>query len=300
MRVQASDPKPEVAAPAPAAVPSPPSRYPRSELWLRLASALLLLPLVIALIAWGGLPFAVLVGAVAGCAVFEVCAMALRPLPWVAWLAVLAAALLPVLGALYPGRHEVLLGGYAAASLAVVGAGFVSALAARDPLAAAPRAIWMPASLAYCALPLCLIAALRTGRDGVWWVVLACALTWMNDTGAYFAGRAFGRHKLLPIVSPKKTWEGFAGGWLASIAAAFAVKACGFQDLALDDCLVLGLAAGIAGPLGDLSESLLKRSLGVKDSGRILPGHGGILDRIDALLFNGVLVFAYADALGRL
>jgi phosphatidate cytidylyltransferase len=141
---------------------------------------------------------------------------------------------------------------------------------------------------------------LRLGRDGLWWVVLACALTWLDDTGAYFAGRAFGRHKLLPKVSPKKTWEGFAGGWLASLAAAFAVRAIGFHALSVVDCLVLGLLAGIVGPTGDLSESLLKRSLDVKDSGRILPGHGGILDRIDALLFNGVLVFVYADALGRL
>ncbi len=95
----------------------------------------------------------------------------------------------------------------------------------------------MTASVVYCALPLGLIALLRLGRDGLWWVILACTVTWMNDTGAYFVGRAFGRHKLFPKVSPKKTWEGFIGGGLASVASAFVVRASGFQALTLADCV---------------------------------------------------------------
>jgi len=272
----------------------------KPELGLRLLSAAILLPIAIVLIVRGGLPFAVLVGVVAGCSVYEVCAMALRPLPKVAWIAVLAGAALPIFGGLHPGDFEPLLRGFAGACLLVLGAGFVSALVAENPPAAVSRSIWMVTGLAYCALPLGLIGLLRMGRDGAWWVLLACTVTWMNDTGAYFAGRAFGRHKLVPKVSPNKTWEGFVGGTIASVASALAVKAVGFHALTLADCLVIGLLAAFFGPLGDLSESLLKRSLGVKDSSRLIPGHGGVLDRIDALLFNGVLVFAYADALGRL
>ncbi len=271
-----------------------------SDLAVRLGSALVLLPLAISLILVGGLPFAALVGVVAACSVYEVCAMALRPLPAVAWVAILSAGGLPIYSALHPGTLEPLLLAFAAACLLSLGAGFVSSLAAENPLAAVSRAVWMTAGLTYCALPLGLIGELRMGRDGLWWVFLACTVTWMNDTGAYFAGRAFGRHKLLPVVSPKKTWEGFVGGSVASVVSAFAVKAVGFQTLTIADCLAIGVLAAILGPLGDLSESLLKRSLDVKDSGRLIPGHGGVLDRIDALLFNGVLVFAYADALGRL
>ena len=272
----------------------------RSDLAVRLASAFVLLPIVIVLIIRGGMGFALLVGVVAGCSVYEICAMALRPMPSVAWVAILSGAALPIYSDLHPGSLEPLLLGFATGCLLALGAGFVSALAADNPPAAVSRAIWMTAGLAYCALPLGLIGLLRQGRDGLWWVILACTVTWMNDTGAYFAGRAFGRHKLLPKVSPKKTWEGFFGGGAASVASAWVVKAIGFQALTLGDCLAIGLLGGVLGPLGDLSESLLKRSLDVKDSGRLIPGHGGVLDRIDALLFNGVLVFAYADALGRL
>ncbi len=181
-----------------------------------------------------------------------------------------------------------------------MGLGFGSALLAEDPPAAAARAVWLPAALVYCALPMSLIGLLRMGNNGPWWVVLACSVTWLNDTGAYFAGRAFGRHKMLPKASPKKTWEGFAGGMAASLASAFAVRAVGFHALTPVDCVAIGIPAGILGPMGDLSESILKRALGVKDSGNLFPGHGGMLDRIDALLFNAVFIFAYASARGYL
>jgi phosphatidate cytidylyltransferase len=278
----------------------PPTPRRRGELALRLVSAFVLLPIVMALIARGGVPFALLLGAVAACSVYEVCAMALQPFPRVAWVAVLSAAALPVFSRLRPDPFSALLLGFALASLLSMGAGFGSALLSEDPPAALPRPIWMGASLIYCALPLGLIGLLRASPEGGWWVLLACTVTWMNDTGAYFAGRAFGRHKLLPKVSPRKTWEGFLGGLAASIASALILRGLGFHALSFWECGVLGLLAGVIGPMGDLSESLLKRALGFKDSGRLMPGHGGILDRIDALLFNAVLVFAFASVLGRL
>ncbi len=266
------------------------------ELVLRIVSAAVLIPLLIGLIALGGRAFDVLVAVVAALSVFEVCAMAMRPLPPVAMLAVVSAALLPLCAPF--GLH--LFTALAVLLLICVFGGLQAGLWGKGDLAAGvARVPWLVFSLAYAALPLALVAQLRGFSGGDWWVVLLLSITWMNDTGAYFAGRAFGRHRLMPRVSPSKTWEGFAGGLLFSLGAAFAVRAIGFPGLTVPDCLFLGVAAGIVGPSGDLAESSLKRSFGVKDSGKVLPGHGGILDRIDALLFTAPLVYFFALATQR-
>jgi phosphatidate cytidylyltransferase len=130
--------------------------------------------------------------------------------------------------------------------------------------------------------------------EGPRWVLTAIAATFANDTGAYFAGRALGRHKLYPVISPGKTVEGALGGLGASVGALFLIRATFFPSLTVGDCLLVALPAGVLGPVGDLVESMLKRSAGVKDSGRLIPGHGGLLDRLDALLFVGAWVFVYA------
>ena len=122
--------------------------------------------------------------------------------------------------------------------------------------------------------------------DGFWVALGLMLAIWASDTFAYFAGRAFGKHPLFPRVSPKKTWEGAVGGFAgAAVVAAFLVL--GPLDGVLDawDGAVLAVSAGVLGPLGDLFESLLKRSVDVKDSGALLPGHGGVLDRFDAMAF---------------
>lgn len=144
-----------------------------------------------------------------------------------------------------------------------------------------------------------LLAALPLlhARMGSAWVALAIAVTFGNDTGAYFTGRALGRHKLAPAISPGKTVEGALGGLVASLAVVFAARALFMSTLSLRDCVMIGLPAAIVGPAGDLVESLLKRAAGAKDSGKLLPGHGGILDRIDALLFVGAYVCLYATQL---
>jgi phosphatidate cytidylyltransferase len=117
------------------------------------------------------------------------------------------------------------------------------------------------------------------------------------DTVAYLVGRLVGRHKLAPALSPGKTWEGFIGGTLAAVAVAFfALYEQGFLTIA--ESILLGLAVALAGAAGDLFESALKRDLQVKDSGRLLGGHGGMLDRIDALLFAGPAAFYVVLALG--
>lgn len=126
---------------------------------------------------------------------------------------------------------------------------------------------------------------------GAAWVFLVLAITWIQDSAAYFVGRSIGRTRMAPILSPKKTWEGFAGGLVASIlTAAVAVPLLGLP-ISLLSAALIGAAAGIAGPLGDLGESLIKRQVGVKDSGTLIPGHGGILDRMDSLLFTAPVIY---------
>lgn len=139
------------------------------------------------------------------------------------------------------------------------------------------------------------LALLRrdAGDEGPAFVVLALMLSWLSDTGAYFAGRFLGKHKLYEAVSPKKTVEGALGGLAFAIVGALLAHFFYLKSLPLTDGLVLAVVAGAIGQAGDLGESLLKRSVGVKDSGGIVPGHGGILDRVDALLVTGTLTYLY-------
>lgn len=119
-----------------------------------------------------------------------------------------------------------------------------------------------------------------------WLVLIMFAMIWLNDTGAYCAGSALGRHKMFPRLSPKKSWEGFAGGLLCCVLAGWVAFRCfNTADLELWRWMVLGVVVCLFSTWGDLFESLLKRNAGVKDSGNLIPGHGGILDRIDSLLF---------------
>jgi phosphatidate cytidylyltransferase len=124
-------------------------------------------------------------------------------------------------------------------------------------------------------------------------LTLFLAIIMMSDTGAYFAGRALGRHKLAPRVSPAKTVEGSIGGLVASIGAAVASKYIFFPELPIPDAVVLGAVIGVLGQVGDLCESLLKRGSDVKDAASILPGHGGFLDRLDSMLLNAPVFYYY-------
>ncbi|PJA07281.1 MAG: phosphatidate cytidylyltransferase [Flavobacteriales bacterium CG_4_10_14_0_2_um_filter_32_8] len=117
-------------------------------------------------------------------------------------------------------------------------------------------------------------------------------LLWTNDTGAYLSGRYFGKHKLFERISPKKTWEGSIGGGILTISIA-SVLSIYFTHLTLINWIIISILIAVFASLGDLVESMLKRSLGVKDSGKILPGHGGILDRFDGLLLSVPFVYSY-------
>jgi phosphatidate cytidylyltransferase len=139
--------------------------------------------------------------------------------------------------------------------------------------------LWVP----FCAS---FVGLLLAREDGRWLVMAVVALTVSGDIGAYAFGRPFGRHKLAPTVSPGKTWEGVAGGLLTVLVLAASVTAPLVPSLDLVDALLLGAVCVAAGTLGDLSESLVKRDLGVKDLGTVLPGHGGIMDRVDAMILS--------------
>ena len=136
--------------------------------------------------------------------------------------------------------------------------------------------------------------SLRSLPDGQWWVLLALPAVWFADSGAYFIGSAWGRHKLSPRLSPKKTWEGYLGGILSSVALT-ALFAALWQMVAPHVGItplrgaLMGLVMGIFPTLGDLGESMIKRQVGLKDSGSLLPGHGGFFDRVDSWLWAAVL-----------
>ena len=153
--------------------------------------------------------------------------------------------------------------------------------------------LWLSASLIVAAA-LASGLALRESDDGLAWLGYAILITFASDTAAYAVGSLTGRHQLAPSISPSKTWEGAVGGIIgaAAVSAAFAVFA-ELDALPLATAIPLGAALSVLGQLGDLGESRLKRKAGVKDSGSLLPGHGGVLDRLDSLLpiLPAVLVY---------
>jgi len=147
--------------------------------------------------------------------------------------------------------------------------------------------LYLPLLLGHLAL----LRGLPFGRE---WIFLVLIVVMAGDTAAYFTGVTLGRRKLYPPISPNKSIEGALGGLAGSLVGALAAKLGFFPVLTFLDCLFLGLFLGVLGQLGDLFESMIKRSFGVKDSGTIIPGHGGILDRLDSLLFAFPPAYYYA------
>ena len=289
------------------------------NLIVRVVTALVLLPLVLWLIWKGGLAFAILIAVAAG-----MCALELNLLPSslpapdpagkksvvqeeieeleLESAVVTGAGIASVAGAvLLPLLYEVNLGFLSTRWVlaAVLIIAFADSLFFEEKLENAPRRIGMAVlGVVYPGLLLSALVPLRGLDRGEWWIILALTVTWLNDTGAYFAGRAFGRRKLYPRVSPSKTWEGAIGGAAGSILGALIVQQLWLPRLPAWGAALVGVGAAVLGPIGDLAESMLKRAFGAKDSGRLLPGHGGILDRIDALLFNAPFVLLCARLLG--
>lgn len=265
----------------------------RHNLVLRVTSAVVLFPLAVWITYVGGLPFAVLAGGAAAVAAFELMVM-FGAVGAAEVFGIAVAGAIPFVAAWEPSGN--LLPGWSGLALAgAIIVLFVFSLFRRSPLEEVPRAIavvtlsWM-----YCGVLLASLVGLRLRFD-VGWVILAFVVTWGNDTFAYFTGHALGRHKLLERISPKKTWEGFAGGAVGSVVGALVTRALLLpDDLSIGLAVAIGLGGALLGPLGDLAESMVKRAAGVKDSGKIIPGHGGLLDRIDALLFVAPWVYVCA------
>jgi phosphatidate cytidylyltransferase len=154
---------------------------------------------------------------------------------------------------------------------------------------------WTIAGILYLGWLLSHFVALRGLDDGRNWVFFALFTTFGSDTAAFFIGKVLGRHRLAPSISPGKTWEGTIGGIFGAIIVSllFTLPTPLRLPLSYWQAILLGLLVSIFGQLGDLVESLLKRNAGVKDSGKLLPGHGGFLDRIDSIVFAGVVVYYY-------
>lgn len=152
----------------------------------------------------------------------------------------------------------------------------------------------------YLGLTLSALSMTRLLPQGEWLIFFLLLVTWASDTGAYYVGTLFGRHRLAPTISPKKTVEGLVGGLIGAIIVAYVARWWFLPELSGLDCLILGILLTITGLWGDLTESAMKRSVGMKDSGGILPGHGGMLDRLDSLLFTAPVFYYYVTLASRL
>jgi phosphatidate cytidylyltransferase len=263
-----------------------------TELGARIVSAIILAALVLLATWYGGLPFAV-IWVAAGLAVLaEWTAMARVEPRWTVLL-ILGAGLV-ALSAAYRAPVS------PATGVALFGLGLALALFLGQT---ARHRLWAAAAFACAAVLIVVPPAVRDhpalGLVGVLWMF---AVVWTTDIAAYFAGRRFGGPKLWPQVSPKKTWSGFAGGLLAGTLAGVAVpvvaRGWGWSPpIGLPAIALLSALGSVVGQLGDLGESALKRHFGVKDSGRLIPGHGGVMDRLDAFWAVALLVGAVMAAL---
>ncbi len=234
---------------------------------------------------------------------------------WMIGLAVVAGMVaLHELYVMTRNLRPVLLAGYAGTLATLIGAawgpewalaGFFSTLPLAFLFKAAAGALPSAASVsvtvlgsAWIGLGLAFLVLLRELPEHGFLTVLTVVLAvFASDTMAFAAGRVLGRHKMAPLTSPGKTWEGFVAGTIAAVLVPF-FAFYGEDFLTVPESLALGALIAVAGPVGDLFESALKRDVGVKDSGRILLGHGGMLDRLDAFLFTGVAAYYLLKAFG--
>jgi len=163
----------------------------------------------------------------------------------------------------------------------------------RDITVAAREIAYAVLGFIYIPFLLMHLVMLHRTTYGWQWLLVIMLIVMTNDSAAYYTGCAFGKHRLYPLVSPKKSVEGALGGLGGSICGTLLAKFTFFPQLPLSDALITAIVIGILGQTGDLFESLLKRSFGVKDSGNSIPGHGGVLDRLDSIIFAAPALYYY-------
>jgi phosphatidate cytidylyltransferase len=263
----------------------------------RVLSSVVLVPIVFASIWFGSPWFSLFMGVVALLGVVEFYAMFTR----VRWQPLMAYGTLWtvffICNAHYSESYSTDSGRIAGTGALVVSAVVLSWIMAeqsrREGERTAARWAWSLAGVLYMGWLLSHWILLRnsTSWDGRDWVLLAVFSTFAVDTMAYFVGRAFGRHKLAPSISPGKTWEGAVGGFLAGVGAVVLLAHVLGLDMDVGRLAVIGALVGLVAQVGDLAESRLKRARGVKESGNMIPGHGGVLDRLDSIVLTGVVVY---------
>ncbi len=249
----------------------------------RVLTAVVGIPLLLFLIHWGGLSFDVFVAGVAALCVYEygvILAIGRRPVQRVlAVLAALGVALSLTLG-----------GPVSLTAAVVIAAVMLREMAAKehslDRVALTLFGVfflaWMPAHLA-------LIRDARPYGERLTFMLFVSV--WVMDTAAYFVGRSIGQRKLAPVLSPKKTWEGAIGGFFGCFAVVFLFRQFSPDMLTPGRATAVALTIGVCGQVSDLAESLIKRAVGVKDSGALLPGHGGVMDRFDSFILAAPAVY---------
>jgi phosphatidate cytidylyltransferase len=287
----------------------------------RIATAVVLIPIVLVLILRAPVPvLAVVAGLVALLTIREFLELTqsygAKPMPLPTYfLTVLFFAALGMLSdspLLSTGKFLIIMGFAAAIAPFIF---LTRAMRGEDLRAGYPAAAASVFAFTYVALPMGMLVQLRQLSEGAFYVLYLLLVVWAGDIFAYFVGKSMGRHLMAPRISPKKTWEGAAASLVASVAvgcllfryalplsSAFLRAGLierrdgifGLEQPAMGPIILLTVVLNIAAQLGDLVESLIKRGAGVKDSGAILPGHGGMLDRIDALLFAAPVLWYYA------
>lgn len=257
----------------------------------RILTGVILLPLLILFLLHTGITLLVVFLALINfCALHEFYSMALSPERRTEkWLGCGLGTLLLVIIALAQSQT---LPAWLAAGTLLLGCWFLFRFrplekVARDLACSLAGWLYLPCLLVHIAL----IFQLPFGRQ---WIFLVLLVVMLADTAAYFVGSLIGRTKLYPAISPNKSWEGSIGGVVGSLLGAILAKVWFFHALSGVDVVLVGIVLSISGQLGDLFESMLKRSFGVKDSGSMIPGHGGLLDRLDSLLFAFPTAFIYA------
>ena len=257
----------------------------------RLLTAAVGLPLVWAVATVGGAFFAATLALVCAVATWELCRLAGAHRAVTMLACALGVGLLAIAVNAGAGPTLVALGACATPATALALAMRRRAPDATHPDVATRQLLVVLATLVWVALPLAVLALLHAG-GGAGWVALALSVTWGADAGACLVGRRFGRTPLTSV-SPRKTREGALAGLLTALLGAALVRALWLPDLDPLLCLVIAAAANAAGQLGDLGASLLKRAAGAKDSGRIVPGYGGVLDKVDSLLLAAPLLYGF-------